>query len=180
MDSSESVLRTSLPPGLLKAIRFNADRQMSDVRLFEIGHVFGLPTGGNLLPDEREDLAAIVAGERAGARLAARTWAVLADALRLDNVAVEATFGDFVQVEQALTAAGGLVEHEFRIQRIANAQLEPRAAIGAYDPATNSYLMIAGSQGVVRQRATLAAALGPIYGRNGADQEHVGDSSHEC
>src|SRR5207302_10584318 len=39
------------------------------------------------------------------------------------------------------------------------AQLEPRAAIGAYDAETHSYLMIAGSQGVVRQRAQLAAAL---------------------
>src|SRR5258708_13174154 len=57
-------------------------------------------------------------------------------------------------------AAECVVEHAFRIQRIANAQLEPRAAIGAYDAATDTYLMVAGSQGVVRQRAALAAALG--------------------
>ncbi|HEY0582387.1 MAG TPA: molybdopterin cofactor-binding domain-containing protein, partial [Chloroflexota bacterium] len=44
-------------------------------------------------------------------------------------------------------------------QRIANAQMEPRAAIGNYDPASDTYLMIAGSQGVLRQRTTLAAAL---------------------
>ena len=43
LDSSESVLRTSLLPGLLKAVRANVDRQDADVRLFEIGHVFDLP-----------------------------------------------------------------------------------------------------------------------------------------
>ena len=43
-----------------------------------------------MLPDEREDLAVIVAGAGAGARLAARLWAVLADALRLDGVGLEA------------------------------------------------------------------------------------------
>jgi len=77
-----------------------------------------------------------------------------------DNVGVDATFGDPIAVQRVLAAAEWVVEHDFRSQRIANAQLEPRAAIGAYDAATDSYLMIAGSQGVTRQRATLAAALG--------------------
>jgi carbon-monoxide dehydrogenase large subunit len=52
-----------------------------------------------------------------------------------------------------------VIEHEFRSQRIVNAQMEPRAAIGSYDAAKKSYLMIAGSQGAVRQREYLAAAL---------------------
>jgi aerobic carbon-monoxide dehydrogenase large subunit len=75
------------------------------------------------------------------------------------NVAVDAVFGDPAQVEQAIHAADVVVEHEFRSQRIANAQLEPRSAVGTYDAAAGSYLMIAGSQGAVRQRATLATAL---------------------
>jgi aerobic carbon-monoxide dehydrogenase large subunit len=75
------------------------------------------------------------------------------------NLAVEAIFGDRSQTERALAESDVLVEHDFAIQRIANAQLEPRATIGAYDPEENVYLMIAGSQGVVRQRASLAAAL---------------------
>jgi aerobic carbon-monoxide dehydrogenase large subunit len=77
-----------------------------------------------------------------------------------DNVGVDATFGDSLAVDRVMRDSASVVEHAFRIQRIANAQMEPRAAIGAYDAATNTYLMIAGSQGVVRQRATLAAALG--------------------
>jgi phenylalanyl-tRNA synthetase beta chain len=92
LDRSESLLRTSLLPGLLKAVRFNADRQSPDVRLFEIGHVFGSPAPDAPipLPDEREHLAIIVAGQGADAVLATRLWAVLADGLRLDGVELRA------------------------------------------------------------------------------------------
>ena len=92
LDRSESLLRTSLIPGLLKAVRFNADRQNPDVRLFEIGHVFAPPAAGAVVPvpDEREDLAIVVAGEGADAVLATRLWAVLAAGLRLQGVRLEA------------------------------------------------------------------------------------------
>src|SRR6201999_2176986 len=40
LDRSESLLRTELLPGLLKAVKFNVDRQAEEVALFEIGHVF--------------------------------------------------------------------------------------------------------------------------------------------
>jgi phenylalanyl-tRNA synthetase beta chain len=90
LDSSESLLRSSLIPGLLKAVRFNVDRQNPDVRLFEIGRVFGMPPPGEVLPAEREELAVVVAGDGAGAELAARLWGVLADDLRLNGIDVEA------------------------------------------------------------------------------------------
>ena len=75
------------------------------------------------------------------------------------NVAVEGEFGDRAATERAFAAAEIVIEHEFRNQRIVNAQMEPRAAIGSYDAKTDTYLMIAGSQGAVRQREYLAAAL---------------------
>jgi phenylalanyl-tRNA synthetase beta chain len=90
LDSSESILRTSLLPGLLKALRYNADRQSPDVRLFEIGRVFAPPAGEDVLPLEREEIAVVVAGAGADARLAVRIWMVLAGALRLDGVTLEA------------------------------------------------------------------------------------------
>ncbi|HEY3059667.1 MAG TPA: xanthine dehydrogenase family protein molybdopterin-binding subunit [Chloroflexota bacterium] len=76
------------------------------------------------------------------------------------NVGVEAVFGDHELTERALASADLVVEHESRSQRIANAQLEPRSAIASYDAREGTYTMIAGSQGVLRQRSTLAAALG--------------------
>ena len=76
------------------------------------------------------------------------------------NLGADAEFGDPSAARSAVSAADVVVEHEFFIQRVANAQMEPRSALGSYDAQTETYTMIAGSQGVVRQRMTLAAALG--------------------
>ena len=53
-----------------------------------------------------------------------------------------------------------VVEHTFRNQRIVNAQMEPRAALGAYDAADDRYTLISGSQGVHRQKTALAECFG--------------------
>ena len=93
LDRSESVLRAALLPGLLKAVRYNADRQWLNVRLFEVGRVFFPPAPGAApaLPVEREDVAFVVAGPGADARLAVRLWSILADALRLEGVELVAS-----------------------------------------------------------------------------------------
>jgi carbon-monoxide dehydrogenase large subunit len=76
-----------------------------------------------------------------------------------DHIAFEAEFGDQNATEAAMAAADLVVEHRFRNQRIANAQMEPRAALGAYDAAADRWTLISGSQGVARQRQSLAQAL---------------------
>ena len=63
--TDESVLRTSLRPGLLRAIAFNESHRRPGVALFEIGHVY--PPGPGELPDEHEALGVVLAG-RGGAR----------------------------------------------------------------------------------------------------------------
>jgi phenylalanyl-tRNA synthetase beta chain len=74
LDARESVLRTSLLPGLLKAVAYNGSHRNPVVRLFEIGHVYLPPTDGAELPDEREHVAAALAGADAGdAKLALDT-----------------------------------------------------------------------------------------------------------
>jgi phenylalanyl-tRNA synthetase beta chain len=107
LDRSESILRTELLPGLLKAIKFNIDRQAEGVALFEIGHVFRLPRQPSVLPEETVQLGAVVvvpassrpadssrrpspdgAVEDTVTAAAARTWRYLADALRLRGPAV--------------------------------------------------------------------------------------------
>ncbi len=57
--SEESVLRTSLLPGLLKAVAYNASHRRADVRLFELGSVYH-PKADGELPDEPEQVAAIL------------------------------------------------------------------------------------------------------------------------
>jgi phenylalanyl-tRNA synthetase beta chain len=81
--AEESVLRTSLRPGLLKAIGHNAAHRNPGVALFEVGTVF-LPPADDAgpLPDEREHLAVVVAGS--DATEAVRVLDVLAERLRVD------------------------------------------------------------------------------------------------
>lgn len=90
--AEESVLRTSLRPGLLKAIAFNESHRNVNVGLFEIGKVFGSPQSGEVLPDEHERLTVVIAGGDISAAI--DVWSVLADSLvvldwRLDQREVE-------------------------------------------------------------------------------------------
>jgi phenylalanyl-tRNA synthetase beta chain len=88
MVTEESLLRSSLRPGLLQALAYNESHRNTGVGLFELGHVYRRPTGDQPLPDERELLTAVRAG--ADAWTAAGWWRELADALALDGVDVEA------------------------------------------------------------------------------------------
>ena len=72
--AEESIMRTSLRPGLLKAVAYNAARRTTGVSLFEIGRIN--PGGGGDLPDEHEHLAVILAGQEATA--ATTLWRRLA------------------------------------------------------------------------------------------------------
>ena len=65
--AEESVLRTSLRPGLLKAIAFNESHRRTNVSLFEIGQVY--PPGDGELPDEYEQLGVVLAGRDAMAAM---------------------------------------------------------------------------------------------------------------
>jgi len=58
-----TVMRPSLLPGLLKAVRYNINRNISDIRLFEIGRVFR-ESRGNDLPEQPYQLAFIISGRR--------------------------------------------------------------------------------------------------------------------
>ena len=77
--AEESVLRTSLLPGLVQAIGANAQHRQFGVELFEIGHVFLPPIEGRLLPDEHEVLAVIRGGQDATG--AVEAWQAIVDSL---------------------------------------------------------------------------------------------------
>ena len=59
--AEDSVLRTRILPGLLRAVSTNQARGIADVGLFEIGRVFLAPTEG-MLPDEPVHVAGVLAG----------------------------------------------------------------------------------------------------------------------
>lgn len=75
--SEESVLRTSLRPGILKAIAYNISHRAIRIGVWEIGHVY--PRSERPLPDESEQLCVMVVG--ADATLALHQWNTICDAL---------------------------------------------------------------------------------------------------
>jgi phenylalanyl-tRNA synthetase beta chain len=76
--ADESVLRTSLRPGLLRTVAFNHSHRVGHVALFEIGRVFQ-PADGEVLPHEPEHLAAVLLDRDATA--AVEVWSTLVDVL---------------------------------------------------------------------------------------------------
>jgi phenylalanyl-tRNA synthetase beta chain len=75
--AEESVLRTSLRPGLLKAVAYNESHRSTGVALYELGHVY--PPGEGPLPDEYEALGVVLAGCEVHAAVA--LWREIAAAL---------------------------------------------------------------------------------------------------
>jgi carbon-monoxide dehydrogenase large subunit len=77
------------------------------------------------------------------------------------NVCVDAAFGsDPAAVAAAFAAAAHVVTREFHVGRVTGLPLEPRAALGAFDPASGRHVLYAGSGGAFRQRREIAEALG--------------------
>lgn len=111
----ESVLRTSLRPGLLEAIAYNESHRNAGVALFEIGHVY--PPGTGELPDEREWLTVVLAGREAPAAVA--VWREVASAL-----------GVGARIDQSRVPAGLHATRSATLQ----AGRDPSGAVGEIDP----------------------------------------------
>jgi aerobic carbon-monoxide dehydrogenase large subunit len=77
-----------------------------------------------------------------------------------DNVLVDTSFGDAAATEAAFAQADHVVAMRFEIGRVTGAPIEPRAALGCFDPGTGRYTLWAGSGGAVRQKTELALVLG--------------------
>lgn len=63
LSEEQSVMRTSLVPGLLQTTRYNLDRGNDDLSIFELGKVF-LPNPEDVLPREPHGIAGVMTGRR--------------------------------------------------------------------------------------------------------------------
>ena len=123
MVAEESVLRTSLLPGILGALKHNANHRNPAVRFFETGHVFDQPRPRQKTPYEREHLAVVLAGDGDDAASAKRVLDTLVEALGVVTAAVGLRADDI----------GGL--HPTRSARIIGTGTNfPFGAVGEVDP----------------------------------------------
>lgn len=76
------------------------------------------------------------------------------------NVGVDSLLGDAAATEAAFARAAHTAHLTTWIQRVAGVPMEPRAALGEYDPATGHYTLHAGAGGAPRPKADLLTVLG--------------------
>jgi phenylalanyl-tRNA synthetase beta chain len=138
--AEESVLRTALLPGLVAAVAHNHARRQIGVGLWEIGHVFLPAPPDQVLPDEREHVAVVLAGREAPA--AVEVWQRLAALFRLEAPAVEnATLPGLHPTRGARTLVAGT----------------PVGIVGEIDPA------VLGRHDVGERVAYLEVDLGALF-----------------
>jgi len=65
LSEDQSVMRTTLLPGLLENVRRNINHQKTALKMFELGKVF-FPTGDNTQPIEKTMLTGVLSGNRYG------------------------------------------------------------------------------------------------------------------
>jgi carbon-monoxide dehydrogenase large subunit len=77
------------------------------------------------------------------------------------NVCVDsAVVGNSAAVDVAFSRAAHLVRFETWVQRVTGVTMEPRAAVGVWDPASGRYTVYAGAGGLGRTQTGVAGALG--------------------
>lgn len=89
---AERFLRSSMAPGLLGALRYNAERRQGDVRLFEVGSVFHrleVPAEDGPDAGQVERLCAVFCDDGDDAWSAVAAWRTVADALGLADWVLE-------------------------------------------------------------------------------------------
>jgi carbon-monoxide dehydrogenase large subunit len=75
------------------------------------------------------------------------------------NIVLDFHYGDAAKVEEAFGRAAHVAKLSIRNNRVVVAPMEPRSAIGEYDPQEGRWILRVGSQGVFGMRAQLAKEI---------------------
>ena len=110
--------------------------------------------GAELIEVDYEVLPAVTATRAAVEPDAPRLW----DEAK-SNVCVDAEVGAKEATASAFARAAHIAKIDTWIQRVTGVPMEPRAAVGEYDAATQRYTLHAGSGGSVRMKKDLALIL---------------------
>jgi carbon-monoxide dehydrogenase large subunit len=106
---------------------------------------------GEALEVDIDPLPAVTSAEEAAKPGAPRLYDHIPN-----NVALDYHYGDAAKVEAAFAAAAHVTKLDIVNNRVAVAAMEPRAALAAYDKATERYTLQVPTQGVAGNKVTLA------------------------
>jgi carbon-monoxide dehydrogenase large subunit len=108
-----------------------------------------------------EAVAFVVAETVAEAKDAAEAITVVYEPLKpISDIAVDARVGNPAATRAGFAEAEHVVRLETHVQRITGVPMEPRSALGTWDPASERYTLYAGGGAVVRPKKELAIILG--------------------
>jgi aerobic carbon-monoxide dehydrogenase large subunit len=107
-----------------------------------------------LVEVDYEPLPATVSTAQASAPGAPKVWESCAD-----NIGFVQLFGDKAATEAAFAKADHVVKHQFVINRVTAASMEPRGALGDYNSAEDSYTIYTTLQRVHPYRSELSPVL---------------------
>jgi phenylalanyl-tRNA synthetase beta chain len=169
---SERFLRSSMAPGMIRAIVYNTERRQGEVRLFEVGSTFraveqrdgGLGLGA--VTSER--LSAVFASEGDDAWAAVAAWRTIADAFRL----ADGELGDFSELDEV-----GAVLHPTRSASILSTGAAKSGrkghdrpvvigAVGELEPSAVSRLGLVGPDGRPRRVGWIDLDIGVLLDRD--------------
>jgi phenylalanyl-tRNA synthetase beta chain len=104
--AEESVLRTSLLPGLLATLGYNAAHRETGLGVFQLGHCYAMPAAGETMPAEWEELGIAVGG--ADAVAAVETARVVIESLGLPEPTItSAEIAGLHPTRSATVSVGG-------------------------------------------------------------------------
>lgn len=170
---SERYLRSSMTPGLMRAVLYNTERRQGSIRLFEVGSVFrmvedppGDPEDGPPV-DAPEHLSAVFALEGDDAWAAATAWRTIAEGLRIN---------DWVMGDRPHVGPETRVLHIYRSASVSSVavrqtdegtaeHLTPLGVVGELDPYLVGQFGLVGPDGRPRRVGWLDLDLGVLLDR---------------
>jgi carbon-monoxide dehydrogenase large subunit len=111
--------------------------------------------GAEAVRVEYDVLACVTDAEAAADPSAPHIWDELSS-----NICVDAEIGDASAVERAFSSAPHVVRLKTKAQRVTGVPMEPRAALGEYDCASDRYTIITNAGGAFRLKQDVADILG--------------------
>ncbi|HEX3979619.1 MAG TPA: phenylalanine--tRNA ligase subunit beta, partial [Acidimicrobiales bacterium] len=169
---SERYLRTSMVPGLVRAVIYNAERRQGDIRLFEAGTVFHYPETPPVDPEdgppaemaERLGVVFCAAGDDAWTAVAA--WHAICDELRIadwDMTGVSGTTGAVMHAYRsaALVSIAAKPADEFGF----TTKSTQVGVVGELDPFIVGSLGLLGRDGRARRVGWLDLDIGTLLDR---------------
>ncbi len=171
---SERFLRSSMAPGLIRAVIYNTERREGKVRLFEVGSVFIYPEHPPVDPElgppaaEPERLSAIFAFEGDDAWTAVAAWRTIAEALGI---------ADWVMRDRSHESPASRVLHPYRSASVSSIVTRPAeeaegvehptdlGVIGELDPYTVSQFGLVNLDGRPRRVGWLDLDIGVLLDR---------------